>query len=227
MQAVEKASKDLRQIIYPDDDDEIPNALKIVRMLVEGALEQDPKLKEHLASEEELCDNVTRKGEKNFIDSLRAMAVNCDSTQGSKAWENLFKDGTSFSLGPIVVIVFSVWRSFWRKCSDVDPSDEATASSEEGALKGEAATVLLSGMPGLINRLTGVIQNSMTTPDYRTTTRRAQAVQLVQQVDDGLSTTEKVELIRQFQENAVTADIYLSLTDRALRHAWIHMKLNS
>jgi hypothetical protein len=67
----------------------------------------------------------------------------------------------------------------------------------------------------------------MTTPDYRTTTRRAQAVQLVQQVDDGLSTTEKVELIRQFQENAVTADIYLSLTDRALRHAWIHMKLNS
>ncbi len=33
------------------------------------------------------------KGEKKFIDSLRAMAANND-TQGSKAWGDLFEDGT-------------------------------------------------------------------------------------------------------------------------------------
>ena len=62
-QAVEKASKSLRRNIYPkddDDDDEILDALKVVRTLVKGALKQDPKLKEDLASEEESCDTMSR-----------------------------------------------------------------------------------------------------------------------------------------------------------------------
>ena len=53
-------------------------------------------MKEHLASMEEFHNNVTRRGEKKFINSLRAMAANSD-TQGSKAWDDLFEDGcTSF-----------------------------------------------------------------------------------------------------------------------------------
>ena len=107
-QAVEKAAKSLRRIIYPkDDDDEIRNSLKHVWTNVHDTLEQDPELKMHLASRDVFRTNVTRKGEKNFIDSLRAMATNSDS-QGSKAWESLFTDGTSFSLCPSILIVFSV-----------------------------------------------------------------------------------------------------------------------
>ena len=110
-QDVEKASKYLRRIKFPkeeDDDDEIlDDSLSLVWVLVKGALETDSELKEHLASEEEYFANVKRKGEKIFIDSLRAMAANSD-TQGSKAWEGLFNDGTSFSLSPSIPIVFSV-----------------------------------------------------------------------------------------------------------------------
>ena len=107
-QAVEKASKSLRKNISPkDDDDEILDALNHVWIGVKGALAQDPKLKGRLASEEEFRDNVARKGEKTFIGSLRAMAADSD-TQGSKAWEVLFEDGTSFSLAPSILIEFSV-----------------------------------------------------------------------------------------------------------------------
>ena len=107
-QDVEKATKSLRRCIYPkDDDNEILNVLNVVRTIVQDALKQDPELKEHLASEVEFFANVKRKGEKIFIDSLRAMAANSD-TQGSKAWEGLFNDGTSFSLSPSIPIVFSV-----------------------------------------------------------------------------------------------------------------------
>ena len=103
-QAVEKASKSLRKHISPkDDDDDILDTITVVWSLVKGALKQDPKLKKSLASKDEFRDNVTRKGEKTFINSLRAMAANSD-TQGSKAWDNLFEDGTSFSCGPNILI---------------------------------------------------------------------------------------------------------------------------
>jgi hypothetical protein len=107
-QAVEEATDFLGRYISPKDDDKrILSALKHVWFGVQDALEQDPKLKEHLASKEEFHNNVTRKGEKRFIDSLRAMAANSD-TQGSRAWEDLFEDGTSFSLSPSTLIEFSV-----------------------------------------------------------------------------------------------------------------------
>ena len=109
-QVAESVCKSLRKLISPEgDDDEIRNELNYVWMGVRDALgvEQDPKVKRHLASREEFHDNVTRKGEKTFIESLRAMAANSD-TRGNKAWEDLFEDGTSFSLGPSILIEFSV-----------------------------------------------------------------------------------------------------------------------
>jgi hypothetical protein len=99
-EAVEKASKSLRRIISPtDDDNEILDSINVVRTIIKDALQKDPELKKRLASEEEFRANVTKKGEKTFIDSLRAMAANSNA-QGSKAWEDLFEDGTSFSLIP-------------------------------------------------------------------------------------------------------------------------------
>jgi hypothetical protein len=97
-QVVEEAINSIQKYISSKDDDErIRNSLKYVWVDVQDALEQDPELRIHLANKNEFRANVEREGEKNFIDSLRAMAANSDS-QGSKAWESLFTDGTSFSL---------------------------------------------------------------------------------------------------------------------------------
>jgi hypothetical protein len=50
-------------------------------------------------------------------------------------------------------------------------------------------------------------------------------MQLVQEVEDGLSTTEKAGLITHFMNNAVAADTYLSLKDSDVRKVWIHNML--
>ena len=107
--AVKMAADELSYFIRPGhDDNKMKRKLKIVWAIVNGALEEDPELKDHLASAEEYRGNVTKKGEKMFTDSLRTMAANSD-TQGSKAWEGLLTDGTLSSLlGPSILIVFSV-----------------------------------------------------------------------------------------------------------------------
>ena len=50
---------------------------------------------------------------------------------------------------------------------------------------------------------------------------RDKAMQLVQDVDDGLSNEEKVALVSHFMTNAVEADTYLSLVDDDVRRGWI------
>jgi len=95
-------------VISPTDGDvEIVKTLPIVWALVQHAIEKDPELKIRLASKDEFHANIATKGEKKFIDSLRAMAAN-DDTQGSKAWEDLFEDGTSFPWVQGILILFSI-----------------------------------------------------------------------------------------------------------------------
>ncbi|KAF8492188.1 hypothetical protein F5888DRAFT_928648 [Russula emetica] len=127
-QAVEDATDSLRINISPKHDDKrILNALKHVWIDVQEALEQDPKLKIHLATKDEFRKNVTRKGEKNFIDSLRAMAANSD-TQGSKAWEDLFEDEVFLKEIP---------------APDVNPLRKDTTSAEEGTQSLQSVSTLL------------------------------------------------------------------------------------
>ena len=52
--------------------------------------EENPELEGHLADKSESFDNVTRKGEQKFIDSLNAMAISGD-------WAGSFEDGTFIS----------------------------------------------------------------------------------------------------------------------------------
>lgn len=135
--AIEKAYQKFRRNVFPEDDDnEILDNLSLVWNSVSYALEFDPNLKKHLASVDEFRDNVVKKGEKTFIDSLRAMAANSD-TQGGKAWEDLFEDEVFLKEIP---------------APDVDPLHEARASTSaqeaterawQRAFKGEAAEVLL------------------------------------------------------------------------------------
>jgi hypothetical protein len=144
-QVVEKASKSLRRHVSKDDDDEeMMNSLIIVWNTVRDTLKWDPKQKEHLASNEEFRDNVLKKGEKFFIDSLRAMAAKSD-TQGSKAWEDLFEDGTSFSFVSKHSDRFLRLEVFLKKipAPDVGPLHEATTSEQQGTQWLQSLSALL------------------------------------------------------------------------------------
>ena len=53
------------------------------------------------------------------------------------------------------------------------------------------------------------------------TTARSRAIKLVQDQEDGLTTAQKIALIRCFMEDAVVADTYIMLTDPEVRQGWI------
>jgi hypothetical protein len=58
-------------------------------------------------------------------------------------------------------------------------------------------------------------------------TRRERAMELLQTIDDGLSTDNKVALISKFMKDAVVIDTYLSLTDVEVRRAWLSQMLDT
>jgi hypothetical protein len=76
-EAIKGAFKGLGKNISPEDnDEEIRGSLQYVWLAVQGALEQDLRLKKHLADKEEFFANIKRNGEKQFIELLRDMAKN-------------------------------------------------------------------------------------------------------------------------------------------------------
>ena len=102
---VKQATISLRYYISPgDSDDMVLYALKHVWVDVHDTLERDPSLKGHLASMEEFHENVMKKGEIFFANTLRTMAANSDM-QGSDAWKDLFEDGQSFVFFTLVVLL--------------------------------------------------------------------------------------------------------------------------
>ncbi len=133
--AIDKAVKFFKKNIPSDeDDDEIQGNLGHVWIATIEALEHDPKLKGHLANMDEFLDNVKKKGEQKFIESLRAMA----SSKTKDAWEDLFEDGTSLSFFRLKhsdrVLRVEVFLK-GMLVPDVDPLDENTdadAHSQEG-----------------------------------------------------------------------------------------------
>ena len=113
-QAVKDAVKSLRKLISPEDsDDTVLQTLKHVWLAVHDTLEHDLHLKGHLASKEKFRENVTKKGEKKFADTLRTMAKNSDM-QGSDAWKDLFEDGQSFVFFALIVLIFFTFRCLFE-----------------------------------------------------------------------------------------------------------------
>jgi hypothetical protein len=72
-------------------DAKIQKFLFLVFVDVKLALKKDKDLKSQLAGDVEFFDNVNRRGEWNFINSLKSMTE-------SRAWTSLLKDGTLFIL---------------------------------------------------------------------------------------------------------------------------------
>ena len=85
----------------------------------------------------------------------------------------------------------------------------------------------MDGIQGSLDRLTDIFASSMMTPEDGTITQRNQAIQFLQEVDDGLSTNDKVKMVSLFMNNIVVADTYLSLTDIDIRRAWLQAMLMS
>jgi hypothetical protein len=61
----------------------------------------------------------------------------------------------------------------------------------------------------------------MTTFEDGTVSRRDKAMRLLQEVDDGLSSDDKVIVVASFMNNSAAADTYLSLTDDVVRRGWL------
>jgi hypothetical protein len=99
------------------------------------------------------------------------------------------------------------------------------ASQRLAAQISQAAS--LNNMQGTVNRLADVFEKSMGAPEEGSVIRRDRAMQLVQDVEDGLSVKEKAVLITHFMNNAIAADTYLSLKDNEVRKAWVSSMLAS
>ena len=100
-----------------------------------------------------------------------------------------------------------------------------SGQSSSAKSAGKKPAVAICGMQGSTNPHTNIFEKFMAAHDGSTVLE--QAVIRLQDVDDGLSAMEKVELIRQFEENEVRADTYLALKDQAFRRLWTHSKLES
>ena len=98
----------------------------------------------------------------------------------------------------------------------------ALNSSEEANWNEE-----MDGIQGSLDHLTDIFASSMMTPEDGTITQRNQAIRFLQEVDDGLSTNDKVKMVSLFMNNIVVADTYLSLTDIDIRRAWLQAMLMS
>ena len=109
----------------------------------------------------------------------------------------------------------------------VDDEDDEGFNEDDDEAEDMSTAIAINSLQGSINRLFDIVIKSIATlAEDLPTTRRARAIKLVQDVDDGLSTVETEELIRQFSENESSPDTYLALSsNQALRQAWIRTKL--
>ena len=76
-------------------------------------------------------------------------------------------------------------------------------------------------------RLTDVFEKSMTTPRDTTVSKLSLALQKLQDVDDGLSIANKTKLVRLFQRDPSSAQVYSELVVDDLCQAWIADVLKS
>lgn len=79
------------------------------------------------------------------------------------------------------------------------------------------------GMQAQIGRLTDVFVESMKKPGDNIASIRSQAITRIQDIDDGLSLSDKVKMIGLFQKDAqgIIAQTYLDLVDDEIRRAWL------
>lgn len=104
-----------------------------------------------------------------------------------------------------------------------------TSTSDHTSTKGTTKitpAIAIHNMQGSINRLTDVMEKSLTAPDTASS-QRTQAIDLLQTQDDGLTLEEQSELILKFVTDPAIAGAYLSLRGNPdLRRIWLQRLLN-
>jgi hypothetical protein len=76
---------------------------------------------------------------------------------------------------------------------------------------------------GSINQLTDAVKKS----NAEGSAKHREVVKHLQRMDDGLTMTEKLDLLSKFEDNEVYADTYIALKDEDLQWAWINRRLGS
>jgi hypothetical protein len=110
----------------------------------------------------------------------------------------------------------------WKKRSS-SSATKGTAPNSALAAKITPA-VAIAGMQGSINRLTDVFEKSLMLQET-TSTKLSEALQRLQDLDDGLTNEEKLVFIQLFGRDPVIAGTYLALTCNDLWRDWIQKML--
>ena len=165
-----------------------------------------------------LISSATSAGEKH---KFGVMSTPGDNLSASNLWSATCSSGLTTEAS-------STTNSPSMLASDNGlglPGSKRSGTSHASA-KRATPTAALNGMQGSLNRLTDIFAHSMLTPEDGTAAQRNQAMQVLQEADDGLSMNDKVKMISMFMQNIVVADTYLSLTDIDLRRIWLQSMLN-
>lgn len=148
-------------------------------------------------------------------------------------------DSTPFSL-PMSTTSASEITTMTTQSSSGQPVEPAKKRSRGSAVSGHSAKDIsvrtgratpasaVIGMQGSINRLTDIFEKNMSTnvAEDPATASRNRAIGLVQELDDGLTTDQKIKLISFFMEDLVAANTYISLTDPEVRKGWVLVMLS-
>jgi len=89
-----------------------------------------------------------------------------------------------------------------------------------------SSAVAMVGIQGSINQMTDIFEQSITTLKDKTTEAKKDAIKTMQTIDDGLSTNQKAKMVSIFAQNGSIANVYLVLTDIAVRHSWLQQILD-
>ena len=85
--------------------------------------------------------------------------------------------------------------------------------------------VAMVAMQSQISQLTDVFKQTMTTPADGTAAQRSMAISRLQDLDDGLSMSEKIQLIGIFRKDITYVQVYLDLVVDEIRQAWLRAVL--
>jgi hypothetical protein len=105
--------------------------------------------------------------------------------------------------------------------SDTRSDKKVKSEQKTSRLDRVSQVVALNNMQGTINRLTDVFKKSMVPPQEAAVGRRGDALQQLQERDDGFTREEKITLIHIFKKRPDYIDTHLALIKDDIRQGWM------
>lgn len=108
-----------------------------------------------------------------------------------------------------------------KKQRSAKVKSSASGVTSSGAAMKITPAVAIHNMQGTINRLTDVIQQTLSAPQDPAALQRNDAIVQLQTREDGLTLDQKMLMIQKFTSDAAIAGAYLALSDDELRRGWM------